>query len=123
MKEWNKSQIKSVITMRLRQRDLKSYTLKKHGTFKETDGTTYTEYEDASRIIKAKVQPAGGKVLSEIYGDRLAYMLTMYCQNDVDIAESDGICVHVDKNSNPDFKVVAIRMWNTHKVIDLEKVV
>ena len=108
--------------MRFRQRDLKTYTLKRHGNFKEPDGTAYEGYEDVGNAIKAKVQPAGGKVLSEIYGDRLAYMLTMHCQNDVEINESDGICVYVEDDSDPDFKVIAIRRWNTHKVIDLEKV-
>ncbi|MDD3840763.1 MAG: hypothetical protein PHP06_09375 [Clostridia bacterium] len=108
--------------MRLRQRDLKPYTIKKHGTYKEPDGTSYTGYETIGRTIKANIQPAGGKMLSEIYGLRLAYMLTMYCQNNVDINENDGVCVYVDKDQDPDYKVVAIRPWNTHIVADLEKV-
>lgn len=108
--------------MRLRQRDLKTYIVKKHGTFKEIDGTKYTGYEKEGREIKANIQPAGGKMLSEMYGLRLAYMLTMYCQSNVDIKENDGVCVYVDKEQDPDYKIVAIRRWNIHMVADLEKV-
>ena len=105
--------------MRLRQRDIKTYTVKKHGTFKDPDGTKYTGYEQIGREIKAKIQPAGGKMLSEIYGLRLAYMLTMYCENGTELSENDGICVYADE---PDYKIVAIRPWGTHIVADLEKV-
>lgn len=105
--------------MRLRQRDLKPYTVKKHGTFKEKDGTKYTGYELIGATIKANIQPAGGKMLSEIYGLRLAYMLTMYCENGTELSENDGICVY---DNEPDYKIVAIRPWNTHIVADLEKV-
>lgn len=108
--------------MRLRQRDIKTYQYKKYGKFKEPDGTTYTGYEPVGREIEAKVQPAGGKMLSEIYGLRLSYMLTMYCQSGTDLKENDGICVYVDKYKEPDYKIVAIRTWNTHIVADLEKV-
>ena len=61
-------------------------------------------------------------MLSEIYGLRLAYMLTMYCQSDAGLSENDGICVYVGKDKEPDYKIVAIRPWNTHIVADLEKV-
>ena len=108
--------------MRLRQRDLKSYQLKKHGKHKDPDGTTYTGYEVEGTEIKAKIQPAGGKMLSEIYGLKLAYMLTMYCENGTELSENSGICVYVDKDKDPDYKIIAIRPWNTHIVADLEKV-
>lgn len=108
--------------MRLRQRDMKTYTVKKHGTFKESDGTAYTGYEEQGREIKAKIQPAGGKMLSEIYGLRLAYMLTMYCEKGTDLSENDGVCVYVDADKDPDYRIVAIRPWNTHIVADLEEV-
>ena len=108
--------------MRLRQRDLKTYTVKKHGTFKEPDGTKYTGYEKEGKEIKAKTQPAGGKMLSEMYGLRLAYMLTMYCENSTELSENEGICVYVESDGDPDYKIVAIRPWNNHIVADLEKV-
>lgn len=108
--------------MRLRQRDLKTYQYKKHGKHKDPDGTTYTGYETEGTKIRGKIQPAGGKMLSEIYGLRLAYMLTMYCENSTELSENDGICVYVDKDKDPDYKIIAIRLWSTHIVADLEKV-
>lgn len=107
--------------MRLRQRDLKIYQYKKHGKFKQPDGTAYTGYEPIGTAIKAKIQPAGGKMLTEMYGLRLAYMLTMYCENGVALSENDGVCVYAE--SEPDYKIIAVRKWDTHIVADLEKVV
>lgn len=108
--------------MRLRQRDLKTYVLKKRVPLQDPDGTTYEGYEEVGTIIKANIQPAGGKIAAEIYGERLKYMLTMYCENNVDIKEADGICVNVEATEEPDYKVVAVKQYNTHKVVDLEKV-
>lgn len=108
--------------MRLSQRDLKLYTVKKRVPLQDDDGTTYNGYEEAGTIILGNIQPAGGKIAVEMYGEKLKYMLTMYCENNVNIKETDGICVNVEATDNPDYKVIAIKQYNTHKVIDLEKV-
>lgn len=118
--------------MRLRQRDLKPYTIKKHGTFKEIDGTKYTGYEQGGEIIKAKVQPAGGKMLSEIYGVRLSNMQTMLMEDTEIARELDkqfnsqkqqyGACIYSCVDQEPDYKIVSIRPWNGHIVADLERV-
>lgn len=108
--------------MRLLQRDLKPYTVKRRIIFKEPDGTTYEEADPVGHTIRANVQPAGGRTLIEMYGERLVYMLTAYVDTKTDILEADGICIYVVPDKAPDYKVVAIRRWNTHYVIDLEKV-
>lgn len=108
--------------MRHNKRWLKTVYLKKYLTIKDTEGTTTTGYDTTSLELKANIQPASGKVMAEIYGERLAYMLTMYYDGSLDIKEKDGICVHVSSDKKPDYKIVAIRPWNNHKVIDLEKV-
>lgn len=107
--------------MRLRQRDLKDFKYRKYGSFKEADGTTYKGYDTVLGKIKAKTQPAGGKMLSELYGLRLAYMLTMYCDDAAGLAENDGVYINNSVDKEPDYKVVAIRPWDCN-VIDLEKV-
>ncbi|WFA10335.1 hypothetical protein [Tissierella sp. Yu-01] len=117
--------------MRLRQRDLKEYIVKKHGSFKEPDGTKFTGYEQEGQIVKAKIQPAGGKNLSEMYGLRLANMQTMLMEDSVLAREMDiqfnsekqqyGVCVYRNAEQDPDFKIVAIRPWNSHLVADLER--
>lgn len=108
--------------MRLRQRDLKPYTVYRRFIVTEPDGTTYEESDPIGYTILANVQPAGGKVMSEMYGERLAYMVTAYVESCTDIQELYRMCVYVDSETDPDYKVVAIRRWNTHHVIDLEKV-
>ncbi|MEG0450949.1 MAG: hypothetical protein RR595_13920 [Lysinibacillus sp.] len=108
--------------MRLRQRDLKPYVVKRRTVITEPDGTTYEEMDPIGHEIQANIQPAGGKLMLELYGERLAYMLVGYAELDTDIQESDRVCVYVAPDVPPDYKVVAIRRPNTHRVIDLEKV-
>lgn len=108
--------------MRLRQRDLKPYTVYRRSIVTEPDGTTYEESDLVGYVIHANIQPAGGKVMSVMYGERLAYMLTAYVETNTIIQELYGVCVYVASDAKPDYKVVAIRRWNTHYVVDLEKV-
>ncbi len=106
--------------MRLRQRNLVKYKLKKRATLYDDDGTSYEGYEDAG-TVKAKARPAGGKVAVEMYGEKLKYMLTMRTNDmSTSINESDGFCVY--STDEPDYKVVAIKTFTDHKIIDLEKV-
>lgn len=107
--------------MRLRKRDLKPYKYYRRETVKEADGTTYTDWVEQG-ILEANIQPAGGKLMAEMYGERLAYMLTAYMLPNENISESDGVCIYVDSETDPDYKVVAIRDWESHKVVDLERI-
>ncbi|WP_307402067.1 hypothetical protein [Paenibacillus anaericanus] len=86
---------------------------------KDPDGTTYEDWDPVGVTIRCNVQPAGGRVMSEMYGERLAYMLTAYMEPGEVIPEASFVCVYT---SEPDYKVVAIRPWSAHRVIDLEKV-
>lgn len=104
--------------MRLRQRDLKEYVVKKRVSVKEPDGTVYEDWGN-ERTIKADIQPAGGKLMAEMYGERLAYMKVAYIELNTDLKETDG--VFFDDNSI--YKVVAVQVWNTHKVAHLERVI
>lgn len=108
--------------MRLRQRDQKAILFKQRTPLKENDGTTYEGWGEAITVY-GNLQPAGGKVMSEMYGERLGYMLIMYVEDKPNILESSGAWVYVSEDSpEPDYKVVAVRSWGSHSVIDLEKV-
>lgn len=109
--------------MRLRQRDLKPYTVKPCISLQEPDGTTSASWDSDSHVIKANIQPAGGKLMAEMYGERLAYMLTAYVESGTIISETDGVCVYVSAASDPDYRVVAAPPWSSHSVITLEKVI
>lgn len=105
--------------MRLRRRDQRAVVIKQRITVKEPDGTTYEDWGEPVTIY-GNVQPAGGRVMAEMYGERLGYMLTLYVEGRPNIPESAGVCVYtVDM---PDYKVVAVRPWGAHTVVDLEKV-
>ena len=54
--------------------------------------------------------------MAEMYGDRLAYMLTFFILAGEPVEEGAGACVH---QVEPDYRVVAIRRWSDHWVVDL----
>lgn len=108
--------------MRLKQSDLKPYTVKRRIIVTEPDGSTSEDVDPVGHTIRANVQPAGGKLMLELYGERLAYMLTAYAELGTDILETDRACIYVASDATPDYKVVAVRRWNTHYVVDFEKV-
>lgn len=105
--------------MRLRRRDLKPYTVKNRTTITEPDGTTYEDWAD-DKVIYANISPAGGKLMAEVYGERLSYMLSAQFPAGTDIKESDAICY---KSDNPNYKVIALRPWSGHIVGDLERMI
>ncbi|MFF2449365.1 hypothetical protein ACFVSW_20185 [Neobacillus sp. NPDC058068] len=107
---------------RLRQRDLKPYTVKRRKPMQDSDGTKYEDWEPIGHIIKANILPAGGKLMAEMYGERLAYMLVAYVESGTELKETDGICVYVPPDSKPDYKVVAAPPWSSHSVISLEAI-
>lgn len=107
--------------MRLRKRDLKPYAYKRRETITETDGTTYSGWGD-SAVLYANVQPAGGKLLVEMYGERLAYMKVAYLEKTNGAIEGDRVYINAATNQEPDYKIIAIRPWGSHYVMDLEAV-
>lgn len=109
--------------MRLRKRDQRAVVFKSRIPLKDNDGTSYEGWDPTGTTIYGNVQPAGGKVMAEMYGERLAYMLIMYVEGSPSIEESSGAWVNIDTSeTEPDYKVVAVRPWGAHIVIDLEKV-
>jgi hypothetical protein len=100
----------------------KTYYLKKKTTAKDSDGTEVPVYSQTPSIVKANIFPASGKVQAEMYGERLNYILNMLYSGTADIVEDDGVCVYVSSGSDPDYKVISIKRYSDHKLIELEKV-
>ena len=93
----------------------------KRRTGSETDGYgDTTENFDDGELMSISVHPAGGKVLSEMYGERLKYMLQAFCDKDADVKEKDGFCIGADWDSPPDYQVVSVQRYNRHTVLLLE---
>lgn len=114
--------------MRLKQSRLKQYHHKKRTTGKDKEGSTCDVYGTACSFT-AEVWAAGGKVQAEMYGERLKYIHNIRIEDTykvetdekglvhyilssgADITESDGICLFVGPESDPDYRVVSIRPY------------
>ena len=108
--------------MRLRQRDKRPVVFRPRISGKDPDATPIETWGDPVTIL-GNVQPAGGRVVAEMYGERAAYMLTMYVEGKPAVTESAGAWVDIPADSlEPDYRVVAVRPWGAHTVVDLEKV-
>lgn len=106
--------------MRLRERDKRNVEFRPRVPLQEEDGTTYEGWGDPF-TIRGNVLPAGGRVLAEMYGERLAYIRVMYVEQEPPVPlESAGGCLYT--LDNPDYKVVAVRPWGGHYVIDMEAI-
>lgn len=127
--------------MRLRQRDKRLIVIRARVPMQEPDGTTsegdwasedltwdgtQTAWEDTGIPWEGwrffgSVQPAGGRVMAEMYGDRLRYMVTAYVEGAPPIKERSGAWIGIPESTpEPNYKVVAVRRWSGHTAIDLE---
>lgn len=70
-------------------------------------------YEEVGKI-KADIQPMSGKTQAEIYGIKIAYMVVAYTQEE--LTEEHAITYN-----GSDYKVVAIKPWESHFVVELER--
>lgn len=105
----------------MRIKDKKSCYVKRKIIIEDTEGGKYPGYSQLAIDLRANIYPATGKLQAEIYGEKLNYMLNMLYDGPVELAEGDGVCVFVSKDSKPDYKVISIKRYS-HKVIELEKI-
>ena len=114
--------------MRLRQSRLETYYHRKRMVKKDREGCTYEEYSAASSF-SGESWPASGKVQAQQYGQRLGYIrnvkidggyaikpdkngrLHYILDNGIDLMELDGICLFVGENTEPDYRIVAIKSY------------
>ncbi|CAJ1224395.1 hypothetical protein LLWA12L8_FAMOGCFE_01632 [Lactococcus lactis] len=109
--------------MKLMKRDLITVYLRR---------ATITQDEEFNDVITWKspiglemnVQPASGAVNATIYGSKLSSMKSCkYQGNELKEGrdENSGICVYVDKDSDPDYKIKSIQHYSTHINVMLER--
>ena len=104
----------------MRIKNKKTYWLKKKITNEDNEGNVYADYSEPIEI-KANIYPASGKLQAEMYGERLNYIFNMLYDGPWKLKEGDGICVFVDKDSKPDYKIISIKPYS-HQLIELEKI-
>lgn len=105
--------------MRLNKKRFKTYKLYGRITKKNDEGVVISSYDENYKEIQAEIWPASGRIQSEIYGEKVNYMLNMIVDRTTDIKERDGLCIDCEK---VDYKVVSIKNYTLHKLIELEKI-
>lgn len=110
--------------MRLNPRQLQTVYLRRRLNGTDEEGNVITGYGEPIEL-QMVIQPAGGQVNAQTYGQRLAYIKTcLYVGNEIKEGkdETSGICVDVDKDAKkPDYKINAIRTWSDHLIVMIER--
>ena len=112
--------------MRMKRSRMKQYSLRPAETKKDKEQATYTEYGEPVSFC-GEVWPAGGKLQAELYGNRLSYIRNVKIGGDyvittdrtgkehyvypsgLEVVENDGLCLYVDSDANPDYKIISIK--------------
>lgn len=105
---------------------------------KDKESGSYDTYGPAT-AFQGEVWPASGKVQAAMYGEKLSYVRNIKMdgkysvsvdeknrihyifENGLDIAESDGLCVYVSKESDPDYKIISIKPYTPLR-LEAEKI-
>lgn len=123
--------------MRLKHSRLETYRIRIAVLKKDAEGGSYMEYGPAASIT-AEMWAGGGKLQTEMYGNRLPNIRNLRIQgqysevpgmngkvsyqldNGPKIAAGDGICIYAAADQEPDYQVVAIYPY-THLTLEVEK--
>ncbi|MEY8514477.1 hypothetical protein [Lactococcus taiwanensis] len=109
--------------MRLMKRDLTTVYLRR---------VTITQDEEFNDVIawqspialEMNVQSASGSVNATLYGAKLSSMKACkYQGNELKEGrdENSGVCLYVDKDSDPDYRIKSIQPFSTHINVMLER--
>ena len=109
--------------MRLMKRDLITVYLRR---------ATITQDEEFNDVIawgspialEMNVKSASGAVNATIDGSKISSMKSCKYQGDElkeGRDENSGVCVYVDKDSDPDYKIKSIQPYSTHINVMLER--
>lgn len=104
--------------MRLKRNRLKPYLIRKAIVVTSDEGVKKHTYSDVATEVRAEIWPASGRVQSEIYGERVNYILNCLIDRETLVEESDGFCIDSDKVTH---KVISIKRYTNHQVLELEQ--
>lgn len=105
--------------MRTRRSLQRTVWLRKRSTSRTNEGASVESWGEA-QALTATVWQASGRVQAEMYGERLTYIKMMEYEGDEAISVNDGICVDVDGDTVPDYKVIAANTDHSPKLYTLE---
>lgn len=112
--------------MRMKQSRMRTYHLKNKIQDKDKEGVPVTTYADAIELY-GEVWPAGGKLQTEQYGNRInsiinckvagAYKIVpegkhyKYVFANFELREDDGVCIYASPENEPDYRIVSIKPY------------
>lgn len=114
--------------MRMKRSRLKRYYIRSKNVVKDNEGSTSVEYA-VPIAFSGEVWPASGKVQAEMYGEKLSYIRNVRVDgnyviatdrkgvvhyvfpNGLDIVESDGVCLYVSGDAEPDYKILSVKPY------------
>lgn len=124
--------------MRIRRSRLETYHWKKRIPKKDKEGSSYEEW-GAAFPFSGESWPAAGKVQAQQYGERLSYIRNLRIEGKyttetdengmvaydfgggLKIRESDGICLYVPEDHDPDYKIISVKPYRPLK-LELERI-
>lgn len=109
--------------MRLMKRDLMTVYLRRATITQDEEFNDVIAWESPIALVM-NVQSASGAVNATIYGSKLSSMKSCKYQGDElkeGRDENSGVCVYVDKDSDPDYKIKSIQPYFTHINVMLER--
>lgn len=112
--------------MRMKRSRMRAYHLKNKILHKDSEGVPMVRYADAIQL-SGEVWPAGGKLQTEQYGNRIDSIVNCkiagsyhivpegnhckYVFADFELREGDGVCIYVVPESDPDYRIVSIKPY------------
>lgn len=109
--------------MRLRPSDMKTIYRRARLTVYDDEGNSEKKWGPAT-ALSVNIQPASGRLNFELYGARLAYMKNIKYQGTALVENHDegtGLCVDVGEDEDPDYVIVSINTFATHKNVLIER--
>lgn len=109
--------------MRLRRQDMTVLNFRPRANEFDDEGNPIKGWGTAVEF-QANVQPASGRLSTQMYGERVTYMKSLKYQGDLFVEaknEGDGVCVNVAADHDPDYRIVSIETWSTHQNILIER--
>ncbi|MFP7371746.1 hypothetical protein [Lactococcus lactis] len=109
--------------MRLMKRDLITVYLRRATITQDEEFNDVIAWESPV-ALEMNVQSASGAVNATIYGSKLSSMKSCKYQGDElkeGRDENSGVCLYVNKDSDPDYKIKSIQPYSTHINVMLER--
>lgn len=109
--------------MRLMKHDLITVYLRRATITQDEEFNDVIAWESPV-ALEMNVQSASGAVNATIYGSKLSSMKSCKYQGDElkeGRDENSGVCLYVDKDSDPDYKIKSIQPYSTHINVMLER--